>query len=156
VTGLFAAAFAALYAGHQVGDLWVQTHAQATAKGLPGWPGRLACARHVLALTAAIGAAVAVMAAVTGAPVHALPAVAGLAVNAASHYWADRRSTLAGLADWLGRTICPGKGAFYRLGSPRPGRDDNPTLGTGAYQLDQAWHIAWLFAAALIIAGGAS
>ena len=38
---LFAAVFAALFTGHQVGDLWVQTHRQAAAKGLPGWPVRL-------------------------------------------------------------------------------------------------------------------
>jgi hypothetical protein len=154
VIALFGAVFAALYAGHQVGDLWVQTHQQAMAKGLPGWPGRLACARHVLTLTATMAVAVAALAVAGAAPVHPLPAAAGLAVNAASRYWADRRSTLAGLAAWLARTVIPGKGEFYRLGSPRPGQDDNVTLGTGAYQLDQAWHIAWLFITALIIARG--
>jgi hypothetical protein len=59
------------------------------------------------------------------------------------------------LAEWLGATIVPGKGEFYRLGAPRRGRDDNPTLGTGAYALDQAWHVGWLFISALIITGGA-
>jgi hypothetical protein len=34
-----------------------------------------------------------------------------------------------------------------------PGRNDNPVLGTGGYA--QSWHIAWLFIASLIIAGGA-
>jgi hypothetical protein len=152
-TGLLGGVFAALYAGHQVADLWAQTGTQATRKGLPGWPGRLACARHTLTLTAVLAAAVAAMAMVTGAPVHVLPALVGLAVNAGSHYWADRRTTLAGLAAWLGATVIPGKGEFYRMGAPRPGRDDNPTLGTGAYALDQAWHVAWLFVSALVISG---
>ena len=71
---------------------------------------------------------------------------AGLAVNAGTHYWADRRFTLAALCE---RT---GKGAFYRMGAPRPGHDDQLHLGTGAYVLDQSWHIFWMFAAALIIA----
>jgi len=35
---------------------------------------------------------------------------------------------------------------------PRPHRDDNPTLGTGAYALDQSFHIFWLIIAALLIA----
>lgn len=154
MTGLFAAVFAALYTGHQVGDLWIQTGRQAADKGLPGWPGRLACARHAATLTATLAAALGVTAWVTGARVSVAAAVTGLAVNAASHYWADRRLTLAGLADWIGRTVIPGKGDFYRFGTPRPGRDDNLTLGTGAFQLDQAWHIAWLLVTALIIAGG--
>jgi hypothetical protein len=68
----------------------------------------------------------------------------------ASHYWAGRRSTLARLAAAIG------KGEYYRLGSPRPGWADNPSIGTGAYALDQAWHIAWLWVAALVIAAGAA
>ena len=40
-----------------------------------------------------------------------------------------------------------------RLGAPRPGHDDNPSLGTGAYALDAAWHHGWEAAAALILAG---
>ncbi|MEU0516669.1 hypothetical protein [Streptosporangium sp. NPDC006007] len=49
-----------------------------------------------------------------------------------------------------------GKGDFHRLGAPRPGTTDAPHLGTGAYALDQSWHIGWLFVSALIIAGGGS
>ncbi|WP_243704711.1 MULTISPECIES: hypothetical protein [unclassified Micromonospora] len=30
--------------------------------------------------------------------------------------------------------------------------DDNPSLGTGAYALDQSWHIAFLFVSAVVIA----
>jgi hypothetical protein len=151
---LFAAVFAALYAGHQVGDHWVQTPGQAAGTGLTGWPGRLACARHVATLTATAAAALAAVALVTGAPVRLLPAVTGLAVNAASHYAADRRRPLLSLAEWLAAAVIPGKDEFWHLGAPRPGRDDNPCMGTGAYALDQSWHIGWLFIAALIIAGG--
>jgi hypothetical protein len=70
----------------------------------------------------------------------------GLAVSALTHYVADRRAPLRGLAQSVGRS------GFYRLGAPRPGHDDNPSLGTGAYALDQSFHYLWLFVAALIIA----
>lgn len=65
---------------------------------------------------------------------------------AVTHYWADRRFTLSRLAEVLG------SGSFYRLGAPRTGKDDNVSLGTGAYVLDQSWHWAWLFVTALITA----
>lgn len=148
IPALFAATFAALYAGHLIGDLWAQTEAQATRKHLPGWPGRAACARHAATLTAVLAVALAAVAWVTSARVSVPAAAIGLAVNAATHYWADRRSTLGSLAARVG------KGGLYRLGQPREGHDDNPTLGTGAFQLDQAWHVAWLLITALIIAGG--
>jgi hypothetical protein len=32
------------------------------------------------------------------------------------------------------------------------GRDDNPTLGTGAHALDQSWHHGWLAVAAALTA----
>ncbi|MFF4415231.1 transcriptional regulator [Streptosporangium sp. NPDC001559] len=143
----FAAVFVALFAAHSVGDHWVQTHHQACAKGVPGWEGRIACVKHVLTLTATKAAALAALALVTGVRLAPLALLAGLGADALSHYWADRRTTLARLADAIG------KGGFYQLGAPRPGHDDAPHLGTGAYALDQSWHIGWLFAAALIIAG---
>ena len=100
----------------------------------------------------------------------------GQAASAGTHYWADRRFTLQRLCERLG------KGNFYRLGAPRnvaafalaPTRGtwttsdyrtvelhddndaqvgwDNPSLGTGAYALDQSWHWLWLFVAALLTA----
>jgi hypothetical protein len=102
--------------------------------------------------------------------------VTGQLVSAVTHYWADRRTTLA----WL----CAGlrKSKFYDLGQPRQvvgvritgshgdetirpyrshkNRDpvgwevpwDNTTLGTGAYALDQAWHWAWLGFVAVVTA----
>jgi hypothetical protein len=141
----FAAVFAALYVAHEVGDHWIQTHRQAMAKGQPGWAGRRACAAHVATLTLTKAAAVALAGVVLDLHLAVAAVAAGLALDAATHYWADRRTTLAGLARVLG------KADFYQLGAPRPGHDDGPHLGTGAYALDQSWHIGWLFIAALLI-----
>ncbi|MGW1365232.1 transcriptional regulator [Streptomyces chartreusis] len=149
----FAAVFVALYVAHSVGDHWVQSSCQAATKGLPGWAGRLACGRHILGLTLTKALLLAPVVAVLGLDVTALGLVLGLGIDAASHYWADRRTTLASLA----RTC--GKAEFLSLGTPaHPAHpvtaagDYAPTLGTGAYALDQSWHYLWLGIAALIIA----
>ena len=139
--------FAALFAAHHVGDYWAQTAAQAYDKSLPGQRGRMACARHVASMTACKAGALGVLHA-AGRRVSWKRAAVALAADAASHYWADRRTTLSGLADRLGATVSPGKGDFYRLGACRPGRDDNPCGATGAALLDQAFHIGWLWLAA--------
>jgi hypothetical protein len=143
--------FVALFAAHQVGDHWLQTPTQALTKGGAGWAARTACARHVAVLLAVKTAALMAAFAVAGLPVRPAWWAAGLGLDAVSHYWADRRSTLRALAAAFG----PGKAAFFDLGAPRPGHDDNPSLGTGAYALDQSWHIGFLFLAALVIAAGA-
>lgn len=142
----FAAVFIALYVAHSVGDHWVQTSHQSAQKGRPGWVGRLADARHVATLTLTKLAVLIPATALLGLHLSAVGVAAGLAVDAASHWWADRRTTLARLAALLG------KGEFYRLGAPRAGRDDNPHIGTGAYALDQSFHHLWLLVAALVIA----
>ncbi|MFB6397965.1 DUF3307 domain-containing protein [Polymorphospora lycopeni] len=142
----FAAVFAALYVAHQVADHWVQTQHQADCKGRPGWPGRLACAAHVTTYTLTAGLALLAVMAATGLRLDVGPVAVGLAVSSVSHYIADRRTPLRKLAELLGSA------RFYALGTPRPGRDDNPSLGTGAYALDQSFHLFFLFAAALIIA----
>src|SRR5690606_5472138 len=92
-----------------------------------------------------------VVAVVLALPINPYAAATALAVDAISHYWADRRTTLLALADWLGRTVLPGKGEFARLGDGSAA----PT-GTGAYALDQSWHVGWLFAARLRAALGAA
>lgn len=143
----FAAVFAALFAAHSVADHWVQTQYQADTKGCAGWVGRLAGVRHVATLTLTQLAAVAVLIPALGLRLSIGNLVAGLAVNAVTHWWADRRHTLRWLADHVGKSV------FYRLGAPREGREDNPSIGTGSYALDQSFHIGWLFIAALIIAG---
>lgn len=138
--------FALLHSGHAAGDFWVQTSACAAAKGRDGWEGRRACAIHVATLTATQCLVLAAGALAVGERLNPRRVAMGLAVNAASHYFADRRTPLRRLAERVGI------GEFYGLGQPRPGRDDNPGLGTGAYALDQAWHIGWLAVAAAIIA----
>lgn len=143
--------FAALFAGHQVGDHWVQTSAQAAAKGRPGWEGRRACAAHVATLTVTKAAAVAALHA-SGRRVRPARAALVLAADAVSHYWADRRSLdpVRGLPRLARAT---GSLGFWTLGLPRDGRDDNPCLGTGGYALDQAFHVGCLWAAAVAAAG---
>ena len=84
--------------------------------------------------------------AVTGASVSPAAFTAGLTISAVSHYIADRRAPLR----WFAAVT--GHAAFFDLGAARPGRDDNPCLGTGAYAMDQAWHYGWLFVAALVMA----
>jgi len=130
----FPTAFAALIAAHQVADHWVQTQRQADRKGLPGWPGRIACAAHVATYTLTAVAALALVAAVTGWRPDPGAVAVGLAVSAVSHYIADRRAPLRWLADRLGKSP-----AWLERGG-------------GMYALDQSWHVGWLFVAALICA----
>lgn len=144
----FACVFVAFYAAHTVGDHWIQTEWQATRKGLPGWPGRRACLAHVTTYTATQLAALTAVWVTLGLALSPWRVAAGLGVSAVTHYIADRREPLRRLAEWTGR------GAFHSLGRPRPGHDDNVTLGTGAYAQDQAWHIGWCFVAALVTASG--
>lgn len=145
-TVTFAVVFAALYAAHHVGDQWIQTHCQALTKARPNWSGRLACGRHVLTMTITK----IIMLVITVAAVKldlAIGQVAlALTLDAVSHYWADRRITLAKLAALIN------KSEYYTLGAPRPDRDDNPSTGTGAFHLDQSFHVLWIWITALIIA----
>lgn len=155
---VFAAVFAALYAAHQVGDHWPSTNrgalykgmrrADALAAGLHRHTGPRACAMHVASYTATGVLFLAALVWRTGLDVDLWRTLAGLTVSALTHYWADRRYTLKWLCD---RLAWIGKDRFYALGAPRPGHDDNPTIGTGAYLLDQSFHIFWLFIAALIV-----
>ncbi|GAA3172266.1 DUF3307 domain-containing protein [Nonomuraea roseoviolacea] len=140
---MFSATFIALYAGHHVGDHWVQTHRQALTKGAPGRAGKRACLGHVVTLTLTKLTALELLWLATGWVPSGITAGAALALDMISHYWADRQHTLAALAERLG------KADFHQLGMPEAA----PT-GTGAYALDQSWHLAWTFITALIIAGG--
>ncbi|MGW9172936.1 transcriptional regulator [Streptomyces decoyicus] len=149
----FAAVFIALYVAHSVGDHWVQSSCQAADKGKPGWTGRLAGARHVATLTATKLVLLALVAALLGLHLSAVGLVAGMGVDALTHWWADRRSTLA----WLAKVT--GKAEFYSLGTgAHPAHPVTATggpaahLGTGAYALDQSFHHLWLLVAALLIA----
>lgn len=190
----FAAAFAAFYAGHHVGDYWIQTDHQAKHKGAAGREGRLACLAHVATYLWTQAIMLALLMIVTGLRVGLLPFAAALLVSGATHYAADRREH--GIMFWLARKL-PGKVNFLKLGVPREPRvveawfdcasckargvggsasdestggkcwdcqgsgklpsaltiTDNPSLGTGAWALDQSWHLFWgVFVAALILA----
>lgn len=146
---VFAAAFIALYIGHQIGDHIIQTGNQCDNKGRHGadrWIGRRACLAHVATYTATQAVALAFIDGLFNLDARPGALCLGLAVSATTHYIVDRREPLRRLA------YAFGKGDFYELGRPRPGHDDNPVLGTGAYALDQTWHKAWITVAAGIIA----
>lgn len=148
----FAVLLPTLLVAHHVADHWVQTERQAMRKGLPGWPGRLACLDHVASYVWVCTVAVAGVWWLFDLPITTTGVLTGQAISAVTHYFADRRAPLA----WLARLI--GKGGFFTFGTPRPGHDDNPSLGSGAYALDQSWHWLWLGVAAAVTAvmGGAS
>jgi hypothetical protein len=158
---LFAATAIALYAGHHVGDYWVQTDHQARHKGVD----ELQCLLHVLSYLATQTACLFLLVPL-GARFGLAQLAAGLLLSGITHYTADRREH--GLMLWLARRL-PGKARFLELGVPRaysiyakrldddlpegPVPLDNPSLGTGGWALDQAWHIFFgVFLAALVIA----
>lgn len=139
----FATVFISMYAAHQVGDHWLQRSAEARGKSARTWRGRLLCARHVAVLTGTKLVALLAATAVVDLHLSPLAVVLGLAVDALSHYIADRRTPLEFLARLLD------KGEFWHLGDGRVA-----PAGTGAYALDQSWHIGWLFITALIACAG--
>lgn len=129
-----AAVLPTLIVAHNVADYWIQTNGQAVAKGAAGWRGRLADARHVATYTATLAVALLAVVWTTGLSLLVAQTAGALAVNAVSHYWADRRTTLAGLARRVGK-------AGWLEADP------------GALpHLDQAWHLGWLGITALIVA----
>jgi hypothetical protein len=159
---VFASSAVALYAAHHVGDYWVQTDRQARHKGDAGWPGRLQCAIHCVSYLITQAVFLAVLTIVTGLDTGPGALAIALAVSGVTHYLADRREH--GLMLWLARRL-PGKADFLRLGVPYErlvtGTDGQiighapgtPSLGTGTWALDQAWHIFFgVFVAALVLA----
>lgn len=141
----FAAVSVALYAGHHVGDYWVQRDEDAKRKGDAGRRGVLHCLRHVSSYLATQVACLALLTLALGIDTNPLGIALGLLVSGITHFEADRREH--GLMFKLARRL-PGKAAFLELGK------GSGTLGTGAWALDQAWHIFFgVFIASLIIAG---
>lgn len=126
----FAAVLLALLAAHHIGDHWLQTTTQAHGKGERSAAGARHCAAHVASYTACTTLAAALAWWALGLHVSPAGFVAGQALSAVTHYWADRRFTLAWLCARLGKTV------YYENG--------------GAYQLDQSWHWAWLTVAAAL------
>lgn len=147
----FAAYLAALLVAHTVADHWIQTHNQATCKGKPGRAGVLACLGHVATYTATTVLFGLLVWHLLHLNLSLLGVLVGQAFSAATHYLADRRVHLERFARRLG------KADFLRLGVPRTGTDrngnafdDNPSLGTAGYALDQSFHHLCLFIAALL------
>ncbi len=133
-----AVVFAALYAGHQLGDHVVQTNATALAKGaptadllaagVPPWHGWRACLRHVGSYTAA--QAVALLLVSVAAPLGWRGGVAALAVSASTHAVIDRR--------WIVRLLIQAK--------------DCEDWREAPYLLDQSLHVGALLVAAVLAA----
>lgn len=163
---IFAGAAIALYVGHHVGDYWVQRDADAACKGNAGAEGVRACLNHVISYVITQGVCVLLVALATGEYMSPWLYALALLVSGVFHYAADRREH--GIMFRLARII-PGKAKFLTLGMPRANRFvraedeigeagsaiplDNPSLGTGAWALDQSWHLATsVFLPALLIA----
>ncbi len=151
MTAAFAAYLLALLVAHTVADHWIQTHHQAMCKGKPGRVGVLACLRHVATYTATTAVFGLLVWHVLHLELSWLGFAAGQLLSAATHYLADRRVHLERFARWIG------KADFLKLGVPRTGvdrngnaYDDNPSLGTAGYSLDQSFHHLCLFFAALL------
>jgi hypothetical protein len=147
-----AVAFAAMLAGHYIGDHWIQTSGQACKKALNGAESHACavwnCAKHVLTWSATsvvfLGAAFWWL----HLPVRPGWLAAGIAVNAVTHFVADLRTPLI----WLARAA--GRGGYIEHSQVlRPAGPQSTGPGTATFHLDQAWHIAWLFVAALLMAG---
>lgn len=145
---------AALAAGHQAADYLLQTEHQAETKMNRDRAGQLACMRHTAVHTACKSAALLGLR-TTGRRLVPRRVLTALAVDAATHYLADRREPLLGLMKLLDAAGVTGKARFWHIGETRPGHDDNECLGTGKHYLDQAWHAVWVYIAALIAAGKA-
>ncbi|CAN3980468.1 transcriptional regulator [Kitasatospora purpeofusca] len=154
----FAVSYVLLRAAADVADHWIQTDHQAATKGQhdhnegqSSAAGRRACAAHVASYTATQAAVLLAGTRLLGVRLRPAPVAAALALSAVTHYVADRREPVRRLA------AATGKARFYTLGTPahpaHPVTADGsyaPTLGTGAYALDQAWHHAAETLAALI------
>jgi hypothetical protein len=148
---IFAGIAITLYIGHHIGDYWVQSDHDAAHKGKAGPEGVYACLRHVFSYVITQGVCVLLLSLATGEFIAPWLYAVSLIVSGVFHYAADRREF--GIMFRLARLI-PGKAKFLTLGVPRGGHyDDNPSLGTGAWALDQSWHIATsVFLPALIVA----
>jgi hypothetical protein len=130
LSGDFAAYAVTLFVAHAVADYWIQTHRQAMTKGERRPEGVRACLGHVATYTAATMLFGAWSWWHLDLDIGIGGFVAGQLVSAISHYWADRRYTLA----WLAKRL--GKEGYYNSG--------------GAAALDQSWHLLWIWVAAQV------
>lgn len=147
---VFGAVFALLYVGHRVGDTWGQRSVDAVHKQIAGPRGALHCGIHVAMLTGTKLLFLVPGVLVLGLPVSAGGVVLALVVDAMSHYLVDRGAPLAAMARATGNEGFITRVTVVRAPNTAPAANGP---GTGAFELDQAWHLAWLAVAALIIAG---
>jgi hypothetical protein len=140
-------------AGPYVGDPWIQTSVQACEKALDR-PGRntlvalWACARHVIGWSTTIAVCISGATWWLGLPLRPGWFAAGMALNAVTHYVADLRTPLI----WLARIV--GRGGYLDHAHVHRGKTVEKTgPGTALFHLDQSWHVFWLAASALVIAG---
>lgn len=147
---VFAAVYALLSVGHHVGDHWGQRSVDAVHKQAPGLTGAVHCAIHVAMNTGCKLVFLVPGLVVLGLPVSVGGVVLGLGVDAMSHYVVDRGRPLRALAHATGNASYITRVTVVRTPGG-PADDRGP--GTGAYELDQAWHRAFVLVAALIIAG---
>lgn len=158
-------AYAALWAGHDLGDHVVQTDAQAVGKGAPegqhGPREPRALAGHVLSYTATQAAALRAV----GVPLLRWRTLAGLAFSAASHAFIDLRWPVRWVLEHTGsRDFATGRfvvrdslGATmrrYARGEDAVDAAAQPVPLHGPYLADQALHHGCILIAAAIIAGG--
>lgn len=133
---VFAAAFAALYAGHMVGDHLAQTDWQAAHKAGKGMEAAAAMAGHLVGYWMCQAIALVAVQVATGLPVAGWGGAAGVAFSVASHGFLDRR--------WPVRWLLEHTGSRDFAARASGGMN-------GMYLADQALHIGCLFIAALII-----
>lgn len=147
-----AIAFTATLAGHFVGDHWAQTDQQACRKSLGAGYGTARaignCALHVAGWTVCTVTALVLAAWWLNLPLQPVWLTAGVALNAITHFVADLRTPLIRIARLLGRAPYIDRVQVHRAGGLQVAGP-----GTGLFWLDQSWHIAWAFVAALLIAG---
>ncbi|MFI9365985.1 hypothetical protein ACIG5E_33780 [Kitasatospora sp. NPDC053057] len=150
----FAAAYALLRAGADVGDHLVQSDHCARTKGATDAApvtgddgtvhgtaaGRRACAIHCLTYSATQAAALVLGARALGLRLHPGQVAAALAISGLTHYAIDRRVP-GGLLQRFADAI--GKGNFYRLADHGM---------NGAYCMDGAVHHAFETVAAAVLA----
>lgn len=130
---VWACMFAALFVGHQVGDQWIQTNAQATHKGDRNRRGWLYAATHAATYTATTAAACFAVGWYLLLPMKLDGFIAGLLFSGITHLFIDRRYTL--------RWVC---GLF---GQQKVDYYDNG----GAFHLDQSAHYFCLGVAAMMM-----
>jgi hypothetical protein len=134
---VFAASFAALYAGHMIADHVLQTDWQAANKTGKSWTAAEAMLGHLATYWVCQAVALVALHAV-GIHASGWNGFAGLAFSAATHGLIDRRTPVRWLLEHTGSRD------FAALAS----RGLN-----GMYLADQALQVGCLFVAALLIAG---